>query len=103
MIAASDRAIIIELAKQVAEIAELPIMEERRQIFWLNGYPIRKLNQAYFAFYGAYADLPGGAAGEDPVGPAVRALRQQSGSLTEFLRVIARMDSFEDLQAAVAK
>jgi hypothetical protein len=78
-------------------------MEERRQIFWLNGYPIRKLNQAYFAFYGAYADLPGGAAGEDPVGPAVRALRQQSGSLTEFLRLIARMDSFEDLQAAVAK
>lgn len=78
-------------------------MEERRQIFWLNGYPIRKLNQAYFAFYGAYADTPGGAAGEDPVGPAVRALRQQSGSLTEFLRTIARMDSFDDLQAAVAR
>ncbi|MEZ0394812.1 MAG: hypothetical protein ABWK53_00050 [Anaerolineales bacterium] len=78
-------------------------MEERRQIFWLNGYPIRKLNQAYFAFYGAYADLPGGAAGEDPVGPAVRALRQQCGSLTEFLRTIARMDSFDDLQAAVAR
>lgn len=78
-------------------------MEERRQIFWLNGYPIRKLNQAYFAFYGAYADIPGGAAGEDPVGPAVRALRQQSGSLTDFLRTIARMDSFEALQAAIAR
>lgn len=78
-------------------------MEERRQIFWLNGYPIRKLNQAYFAFYGAYADVPGGAAGEDPVGPAVRALRQQSGSLTEFLHTIAKMDSFDDLQAAVAR
>ena len=45
-------------------------MEKRRQIFWNNGYLIRKLNQAYFAFHGAYADVPGGAAGEDPVGPA---------------------------------
>ncbi|MEW5989591.1 MAG: hypothetical protein AB1791_23430, partial [Chloroflexota bacterium] len=29
-------------------------MEERRQFFVANGYSIRKLNQAYFAFYGAY-------------------------------------------------
>ena len=50
-------------------------MEQRRQVFVNNGYFIRRLNQAYFAFYGAYADVPGGAAGEDPVGPAVRALR----------------------------
>ena len=38
-------------------------MEQRRQIFVKNGYSIRKLNQAYFAFYGAYADVSGGAAG----------------------------------------
>ncbi len=78
-------------------------MEQRRQVFWDNGYAIRKLNQAYFAFYGAYADVPGGAAGEDPVGPAVRALRAQSGSLTEFLETIARMKSFRQLQDALAK
>ncbi len=42
-------------------------MEQRRELFVQNGYYIRKLNQAYFAFYGAYADVPGGAAGEDPV------------------------------------
>ncbi len=77
-------------------------MEQRRQFFWQNGYAIRKLNQAYFAFYGAYADIPGGAAGEDPVGPAVRALREQSATLTEFLKTIARMDSFQQLQAAVS-
>ena len=47
-------------------------MELRRRFLWDNGYHIRKLNQAYFAFYGAYADQPGGAAGEDPVGAAVR-------------------------------
>jgi hypothetical protein len=78
-------------------------MEQRRQLFWKNGYAIRKLNQAYFAFYGAYADIPGGAAGEDPVGPAVRLLRERSASLTDFLKTIAQMDSFQQLQAAVSQ
>ncbi len=78
-------------------------MEARRQFFWDNGYIIRKLNQAYFAFYGLYADIPGGPAGEDPVGPAVRALRSQSASLTDFLYTIAWMDSYEDLLAAIGQ
>jgi hypothetical protein len=77
-------------------------MEQRRQYFWQNGYAIRKLNQAYFAFYGAYADTPGGPAGEDPVGPAVRTLREQSATLTDFLKTIAQMDSFQQLQAATS-
>lgn len=76
-------------------------MVERQQFFLKNGYLIRKLNQAYFAFYGAYADVPGGAAGEDPVGPAVRALREQSASLADFVNRIAWMTSFEALQKAV--
>ncbi len=33
-------------------------MEERRQVFVKNGYFIRKLNQAYFAFHGTYAPAP---------------------------------------------
>jgi hypothetical protein len=75
-------------------------MEARRQVFWDNGYLIRKLNQAYFAFYGAYNDSPGGgAAGEDPVGPAVQALRERSASLSDFLDTIAGVTSFADLQA----
>jgi len=76
-------------------------MEARRQVFWEHGYLLRKLNQAYFAFHGAYADVPGGAAGDDPVGPAVRALREQSSSLEEFINTIAWMTSFEELQQAV--
>ena len=76
-------------------------MEGRRQVFWQNGYLFRKLNQAYFAFHGAYADVPGGAAGEDPVGPAVRALREQSDSLADFINTIAQMTSFEELQRAI--
>ena len=76
-------------------------MEQRRQFFWQNGYLLRKLNQAYFAFHGAYADVPGGAAGEDPVGPAVRALREQSDSLADFIDTIALMTSFDQLQRSI--
>ena len=76
-------------------------MEARRQLFLQNGYLLRKINQAYFAFNGAYADVPGGAAGEDPVGPAVRALREQSTSLKDFINTIAWMWSFEQLQETV--
>ena len=66
------------LAEGKIEEAET-YMELRRRVFWENGYHIRKLNQAYFAFHGAYADQPGGAAGaaEDPVGEAVRTLRAE--------------------------
>jgi len=88
------------LAQGKIEEAE-SYMETRRQLFWENGFLLRKLNQAYFAFHGAYADVPGGAAGEDPVGPAVRALREQSDSLEDFINTIAWMTSFEQLQEAI--
>ena len=88
------------LAEGKIEEAEA-YMEERRLMFLSNGYLFRKINQAYFAFFGAYADSPGGAAGEDPVGPAVRALREQSGSLADFVNTISWMTSFEQLQKTV--
>ncbi len=76
-------------------------MEGRRLIFLQNGYLLRKLNQAYFAFHGAYADIPGGAAGEDPVGPAVRAFRAQSESLADFVNRMSWMWKFEQLQESI--
>ena len=88
------------LAEGKIEEAEA-YMEQRRQVFWENGYLLRKLNQAYFAFHGAYADVPGGAAGQDPVGPAVRALREQSDSLADFINTISWMTSFEQLQQEI--
>lgn len=90
------------LAQGKIEEAE-QYMEERRILFVNNGYSIRKLNQAYFAFHGAYADQPGGAAGEDPVGPAVRTLRAQSASLVDFLRTIGKMNSYADLLEAISQ
>jgi hypothetical protein len=75
-------------------------MEARRRRFVENGYSIRKLNQAYFAFHGSYNADRGGspAAGRDPVGPAVQALRDRSTTVGDFLRQVATLSSFEDLQ-----
>ena len=89
------------LAEGKIEEAEA-YMEGRRRVFWDNGYHnIRKLNQAYFAFYGAYADQPGGPAGADPVGEAVRQLWSQSPDLISFLYQISWMTSFEQLARAI--
>lgn len=86
------------LAEGQVEAAEA-YMEERRQLFVSHGYAIRKLNQAYFAFYGGYAAEPGGAAGADPIGPMLRELRAASPSLRDFLRDVARVTSYDDLVA----
>lgn len=86
------------LADGEIEAAEA-YMEARRSFFWEHGYRIRKLNQAYFAFYGAYADAPIGAAGEDPVGAAVRAFRLQSDTLEDFIKRLSWLTSFEQLEA----
>jgi hypothetical protein len=88
------------LAEGKIEEAET-YMEQRRVFFWEHGYLIRKLNQAYFAFYGAYADEPGGAAGADPVGAAVRLLRGKSTSLADFINRIAWMWRYDQLTKAV--
>ena len=77
------------------------IWSSAASFFWENGYRIRKLNQAYFAFYGAYADEPGGAAGDDPVGEAVRTLWERTASPADFLRTMARMNTYEELLAQV--
>jgi hypothetical protein len=73
-------------------------MEERRQEFVAQGYYIRKLNQAYFAFHGAYAAAPG-AAGADPIGPAVQKLRARSPDLHTFVAQLARVTTLAELQA----
>ena len=90
------------LAEGKVEEAEA-YMEARRRFFWENGYHIRRLNQAYFAFYGAYADTPVGPQGKDPVGEAVRKLRTLSPDLATFLRRIAWVTSFEHLQRLVSQ
>ena len=86
------------LAAGEVEAAEA-YMEARRQVFVNHGYAIRKLNQAYFAFYGGYAAEPGGAAGADPIGPMLRELRAASPSLRDFMRDVAGVTNYDDLVA----
>lgn len=88
------------LSEGKIEVAEA-YMEHRRQFLWENGYHFRKINQAFFAFHGAYADQPGGPAGDDPVGAAVRLLREKSTSLADFINRMAWMWNFEQLREAV--
>lgn len=90
------------LAEGKVEEAE-DYMEARRQRLVENGYVIRRLNQAYFAFHGAYADDPESAAGADPVGEAVRELWKASDSPAAFLRRMARMNDYADLLTALGK
>ena len=72
-------------------------MEERRQLFVANGYLVRKINQAYFAFYGSYADQPG-ATGTDPTGPMVVTLFQQSNSIYDFMHLVSPITSLTNLE-----
>ena len=80
------------LAAGQVELAE-SYMESRRRTFNDNGYPIRKLNQAYFAFNGSYADGP---ASVDPIGPQVRRLRDLSDDVGEFISLIAEVGSYDE-------
>lgn len=73
-------------------------MEERRQYLADNGYIIRKLNQAYFAFHGTYADAPTSIS---PIGEEFRELRDRSVSLKDFLDTAVAMTSRRDLAESV--
>jgi len=75
-------------------------MEAQRQVLLEQGYTIRKLNQAFFAFHGSYAVGPSAT---DPIGGKLRALRHRTGSLAEFMREVSHITSVADLDAALAR
>ncbi len=85
------------LARDEIELAE-GFMERKRQLLAERGYHIRKLNQAYFAFYGTYADDPTSIS---PIGTEMKALRERSASLPEFLETVAGMTSRQDLSLSL--
>ncbi|MDX2161870.1 MAG: hypothetical protein SF162_11140 [bacterium] len=72
-------------------------MEARRRLFVANGYPLRKLNQAYFAFFGGYQSDVRGAGGSDPIGPAVRALLERSESIHAWIITMRTITTREAL------
>ena len=72
-------------------------MSERRDFLESKGYYIRKLNQAYFAFYGSYTDSPTSI---DPIGAQMRQLRGESPSIKAFLDKASSLTSREELKKA---
>ncbi len=87
------------LAQGKVEEAEA-YMEERRRFLVSKGYYIRKLNQAYFAFHGAYATGPTSVVS---IGEALQRLRRESASLKEFVDAVAGMTSHEELWRILGK
>ena len=81
------------LARGEIEQAE-EFMEQKRQYLASMGHYIRKLNQAYFAFYGTYADRPTSIS---PIGLELKELRNQSASLKDFLNTVAGMTGRQEL------
>ncbi|MDX1991931.1 MAG: hypothetical protein SF029_06065 [bacterium] len=94
--AATQEAYYAARKEALIEAAEA-YMEMRRQVFYDNGHRIRKLNQAYFAFYGGYQGGIAGIGGEDPIGPAVRDLRAMSDSIHEWIVIMRGITSREEL------
>ena len=80
------------LAGGEVEIAEA-YMETRRRVFVEHGHPIRKLNQAYFAFNGTYAESP---ASVNPIGGQVRRLRELSPDFGTFMSLVSGVSSYAE-------
>lgn len=75
------------------------LMERKREFLAENGFYIRKINQAYFAFHGLYADTP---ASSSPIGPKMLALRRLNPSLGDFIQSVADITSEEELDRLLA-
>ena len=72
-------------------------MEDRRKVLVETGYHIRKLNQAYFAFHGLYADGP---ASTSPLARQMWEIRQQvsdAGELVKTLQSVSNQEEFLNL------
>ncbi len=87
------------LAQGQVERAER-LMGEKRDDFEEQGIYIRRINQAYFAFFGSYADTPSSI---DPIGPKLQRLRDGAASVTDFVRLVRGLTSQADLDRLLAE
>ena len=68
-------------------------MHNQRDLFESNGYPIRKINQAYFSFYGTYANRP------ESISLTYKYLleiRNKVSSSYEFVALMQDISSYEE-------
>ena len=83
------------LARGDIDTAERRMEEVRLQLQDL-GRNIRRINQAFFAFNGVYADRPESSS---PIGPILRDLRAQSPSLIAFMQAVRGVTTPAGLEA----
>lgn len=74
------------------------LMEDTRLRLEEHGIFIRRLNQAYFAFYGTYAES---AASSNPIGPLVRRVWDATGDVGVFLTLMRDVTTRSDLEQLV--
>ncbi|GMU41279.1 MAG: hypothetical protein AMXMBFR23_21450 [Chloroflexota bacterium] len=70
-------------------------MEAVRLELWDADVRIRRVNQAYFAWFGTYAARPDAV---DPIGAQLREVRARSDSLAQFLERVRGIGSREDVE-----
>lgn len=75
-------------------------MRERQWELRLRGYYIRKLNQAYFAFRGRYADSP---ASVSPIGERMRELRSYAADVGEFINWVSEVSTPAEFDALLER
>lgn len=91
--------LVVDQLLELGQIVEAEkYMELRRQYFVENGYPLRVLNQAYFAFHGSYGT---GAASTSPIGPKLQALRPLLPDIHTFLQTVRSFTRENDIDAAL--
>ncbi len=87
------------LAEGLVEEAE-EHMREQQWFLRLRGYGLRKLNQAYFAFRGRYAESP---ASVSPIGDQLKELRGLVSSAGDFIRLMAEVGSLDEFEALMER
>lgn len=75
-------------------------LREQHWFLKLRGYGIRKLNQAYFAFRGRYAES---AASINPIGDQVKELRDLMPSVSIFIREMSDVSSHTEFLELLAR
>ncbi|MFW6175088.1 MAG: hypothetical protein ACOC5K_04845 [Chloroflexota bacterium] len=75
-------------------------MERRRVELQDHGFFIRKINQAYFAFFGSYADSAGSTS---PIARQLDEVRSHYSDVGEVVRALQDVGSYDEFQAILER
>ena len=75
-------------------------MEEVRDLLDDHGVRIRRINQAFFAFYGTYASRPDAI---HPLGGQLTEIRERAGTLARFLELVREVTSAAEVEELLGR